>query len=311
MKFYVNRDNRLVEAEELTEQTVWIDLLSPTSDEKKRIETFLDIQIPTKEEMQEIESSSRLYNENDALFMTVNILKKDNGSYKLINGTFILKGNTLVTLRYDDAGPIALFLKIATNKPTFPVNNAVSLTLAILEAIIEKSADALEVISGAIENLSQMTFAEKKKGDASLSQILIHMGQQGEINSKTRESLSSITRMIGYLKFHVPRQEESRFETINLDTNDLKDHSTFLGQKISFMLNANLGLIQIEQNNIIKIFSVAAVVLMPPTLIASIYGMNFHFMPELSWPVGYPLAILLMIISATLPYMYFKKKGWL
>lgn len=311
MKLYLSRDNKLVETENLSDKPVLIDLYNPDAEEIKSLEAFFSLRIPTRKEIQEIESSSRLYKENNAYFMTINVLKKTDNHVDLVCMTFILKENTLIVLRHDEPLSYSLFIKTINTNPPFSTACAFSLCLGALEAVIEKSADVLESISESIEALSQLTFSKKQKKTSALSQTLVSLGIQGEINSKTREALSSVTRMIVFLKFNLPKKEESRLENLTIDANDLKDHSTFLGQKVSFMLDANLGLIQIEQNNIIKIFSVVAVIFLPPTLIASIYGMNFKIMPELNLPFGYLLALIFMILSATLPYFYFKKKGWL
>lgn len=317
MKIYVNKNNQLVEEHSqivVGDKTIWIDMLEPTDEEKRAIESSLHLKIPSQEEMREIESSSRLYKENGSLFMTITVVKK-NSHHTLEYVTFLVHGNVMVTIRYAELSSFALFLKTVTITPTFAIDNPVSLLLGILESIIEKSADTLEVISSTVELLSQKTFIEDPNARRDLNRLLITMGQQGEINSKTRDSLSSISRMISYLRFNIEKQDEAlfvhRFESLNLDVADLKDYSAFLGHKIGFILDASLGLIQIEQNNIIKIFSVVAVVFLPPTLIASIYGMNFRHIPELEWYIGYPLALLLMVLSATLPYWYFKRKKWL
>lgn len=317
MKIYTRKENQLSEGMLLegARDILWIDLLSPSNEERSSVERSLGVKIPSQEEMHEIESSSRLYQENDALIMTINLVKKENGNHRVVNITFILKGSTLVTLRYDDLVPLTMFLKLATTKPTFPVDSSVSLLLGILEAIIEKIADSLENISATVELISQAIFNASIEQEHDLRRTFISMGVQGEINSKARESLSTISRMVSYLKFNISIEDQKRFEnrlqTLNLDALDLKDHSAFLGHKISFILDASLGLINIEQNNIIKILSVAAVVFLPPTLVGTIYGMNFQTMPELHWTVGYPLAIAIMILSSVLPYLYFKRKRWL
>ena len=315
MKVYISDENKLLEVDgdqffrSPPTSVVWIDLLQPTKEEIKKIEEQLQIEIPTIDEMKEIEPSSRLYSENDALFMTMSAVKKEQEKHSVVNITFILKHNTLVSIRYDEFAAMNTFLKWVTTKPPFPVNVTASLLLGAIEAFISRIADNLESISAAIELLSQDIFIDKRhNGD--LSRILISMGIQGQINSKTRDSLLSIGRMIGYLKYNISKEDETRFtsrlETLALDALDLKDYSAFLGHKISFMQDASLGLINMEQNRIIKIFSIAAVVLLPPTLIASIYGMNFRHMPELGWKFGYPLAILLMVFSAIIPYFYIK-----
>lgn len=320
IKVYACQDCRLVEVssdnfKSSPEKIVWIDIVSPTQEEREAVEKFLSIKIPTKEEMEEIESSSRMYKENETLFMTVTIVRRENGNHKIIYNTFMMQQDRLATIRYDEIPHFNTFLKLAATKPPCPLNTSLELVLGMVEALIEKIADMLEAISGNIETTSQKIFVAEAQKNKDLREALVRMGLQGEGNSKTRDSLSSITRMMGFLKFNMSLEDQKKFEnrlvTINLDLSDLKDHSSFLGHKISFILDATLGLINIEQNDIIKIFSIAAVVLLPPTLVASIYGMNFKIIPELNWILGYPFALVLMVVSAVLPYLYFKRRGWL
>lgn len=320
IKVYACQDCRLVEVSSTDlrgspEKIVWIDIVSPTQEEREIVEKFLSIKIPSKEEMEEIESSSRMYKEHETLFMTVTIVRRENGHHKIIYNTFMMQKDRLATIRYDEIPHFTTFLKLATTKPPCPLSNPLDLVLGMVEALIEKIADTLEAISGNIETTSQKIFVNEAQKHKNLHEALVRMGLQGEANSKTRDSLSSVTRMMGFLKFNMSLDDQKKFEnrlvTINLDLSDLKDHSSFLGHKISFILDATLGLINIEQNDIIKIFSIAAVVLLPPTLVASVYGMNFKTLPELNWVWGYPFALILMIFSAILPYFYFKRRGWL
>jgi magnesium transporter len=145
--------------------------------------------------------------------------------------------------------------------------------------------------------------------------ILSRLGRAGDLASKVRESLVSLGRLLAFAiqgtQARGRKTGSARLKTIGRDVASLSDYAAFLNNKVGFLLDATLGMINIEQNAIIKIFSVAAVVFLPPTLIASIYGMNFAHMPELGWPLGYPLALALMVVSAILPYLYFKRRGWL
>jgi magnesium transporter len=319
MKIYSIQEGKLSDNASLDtalNQCHWIDLFSPSTEEKKLVESHLGVKIPTREEMHEIEPSARLYKENDALFMTVNTVKKEGEStYSRVHITFILKQNTLVTLRYNDIAPITSFLQIVTNKPSFPIDSALSLFLGMLETIVYALADTIENLSATLEHFSQKIFHEKQRKKHDLPRLFISMGLVGENNSKVRISLASINMMLGFLKANITFEDKKRFESrlehLSVDTADLKEHSAFFESRISFNLDACIGSIHIEQNNIIKIFSVAAVVLLPPTLIASIYGMNFTHMPEINWHYGYPFALILMVLFAIVPYLFFKKKGWL
>jgi magnesium transporter len=184
--------------------------------------------------------------------------------------------------------------------------------------VIERSADILERISADIDELSAGIFAPRQRRQSvsrDMRAVMERIGRIGDLVSKSRESLVSLGRLLSYAQqsgaVDMTPELRSRFKTLSRDVLALSDHASFVNNKTSFMLEATLGLINIEQNDIIKIFSVAAVAFLPPTLIASIYGMNFHFMPELGWKLGYPLALLLMVISAVLPFVYFRRRGWL
>ena len=175
----------------------------------------------------------------------------------------------------------------------------------------------LERVGTELDETSAGIFAPRRKGGNSrdLRAVMQRIGRAGDLVSKSRESLISLNRFLSFVQqsgaLELPHELRSRFRTLTHDVMALSDHASFLNTKSSFLLEATLGLINSEQNDIIKIFSVAAVVFLPPTLIASIYGMNFHFIPELDWPFGYPLAILLMVFSAVVPYWLFKRRGWL
>ncbi|BAQ18371.1 magnesium transporter CorA family protein [Methyloceanibacter caenitepidi] len=302
-----------------TAEAVWIDLLNPTPEEEHIIEQALGIDVPTREELQEIEASSRLYQEDGAFFMTATLVFKGGGSEAQVTPvTFILVGNRLLTVRYAEPGAFAFFLT-RCNRQELDLNRGCMVLIGLLEAVVDRLADFIEQIQGQVEHLSRSVF---KKQDPALKRqhrydvVLQSIGHEGEVVSKVRESCYSLGRLLTYLAYAVNERKEgkivsSRVRAAVRDVNSLTDHATFLSGKIVFLLDATLGMIQIQQNDIIKIFSVAAVVFLPPTLIASIYGMNFHDMPELGWVFGYPAALGMMILFAILPYLYFKHKGWL
>jgi magnesium transporter len=188
----------------------------------------------------------------------------------------------------------------------------------LLESVIERTADVLERVGVGLDDLSANVFAPAAKGGAhsrNLRSVMERIGRDGDLTSKARESLVTLARQLTFVQqttaVQMPNEMRARYRSMSRDVLALSDHASFLANKSSFMLQATLGLINIEQNNIIKIFSVAAVMFLPPTLIASIYGMNFHFMPELDWPFGYPLALGVILVSAILPYLFFRRRGWL
>jgi magnesium transporter len=303
----------------ITEAAVWIDLLNPTQDEEEKIEKALKIDVPTREEQQEIEVSSRLYQEAGAYFMTATLLFLSEGTEaKTTPVSFILAEKRLVTVRYAEPRAFAIFAARCNRQET-NLGNSTSVLIGLLDIVVDRLADFIERIQGEVEALSHSVF--ENKGGVAMRQrrfdvLLQSIGREGEISSKARESCHSLGRLLTFLAFVVNERKEgkplqSRVRAAARDVNSLTDHATFLSGKIIFLLDATLGMIQIQQNDIIKIFSVAAVVFLPPTLIASIYGMNFHVMPELDWLFGYPFALGLMVIFAVLPYIYFKHKGWL
>jgi magnesium transporter len=304
---------------EVSDGAVWIDLISPTVAEDKLVERALGIAVPTREEMQEIELSSRLYIENNARYMTATLMcQSDTEAPKTTAVTFILAAHRLITVRYDEPRPfIRVGNKLARLCPATVSGESVLMDL--LDALIDRAADILEKIGAEVDRVSHDIFEpEGSPADRnrSYNEILKVIGRAGDLTSKVRESLVSIGRLLLFLANEAEgmrwaKDMRAQIKSMQRDIQSLSDHATYASTKTTFLLDALLGVVSLEQNNIIKIFSVAAVVFMPPTLIASIYGMNFKTMPELDWPYGYPIAIALMLIAAVLPYLIFKWKRWL
>jgi len=304
---------------EVPDNAVWLDLVNPAPGEDKVVERLLGVGVPTREEMQEIEVSSRLYVEQHARFMTATLMcQSDTAAPKTTAVTFILSGHRLVTVRYDEPRPFMIVgHKLARNCPASV--NGESVLLELLDAIIDRAADILERIGMEVDRVSHDIFEPNNgAGEQPLSykDILKAIGGKGDLTSKVRESLVSIGRLLLFLANEAEgmrwnKDVRLQLQAMQRDVLSLSDHATYLSNKITFLLDAMLGVVQIEQNNVIKIFSVAAVVLLPPTMIASIYGMNFKHMPELDWYYGYPLAIVLMLLAAVLPYYFFKWRKWL
>jgi magnesium transporter len=298
------------------EPPVWIDLLRPDEDEIAEIDKTFALNLPTLEEMREIEISSRLYEEDDSHYMTFMYISDALGEQpKETPFTFMLKDNLLVTIRYKDMRVISSFIERAGRQGLASRKYSTDLMVLILENIIDLCSDALEKGHTDIEAESLKTF-DSNNPNKNYQQSLEQIARIGDLNSKMRESLVSLNRLSIYLTHAVKHMKVSKETVTKLeahlaDVQSLLDHTGFVSNKISFMLDATLGFVNIEQNAIIKIFSVAAVIFLPPTLVASIYGMNFRHMPELEWEGGYPVAIALMIISAILPCWYFKRRKWL
>jgi len=303
-------------AQPLPEGAVWVDLISPTVQEDKLVEQLFGTPVPTREEMQEIEVSSRLYLENGARYMTATLMcQSETASPITTPVTFILSHHRLATVRYDDPRPFA----IVTNKlgrACSPKVAGDTVMMDLLDAVIDRSADILERIGAEIDQVSHTIFEPEADATPSYNEVLKALGRKGDLTSKVRESLVSIGRLLLFLANEAEtmkwaKDARMQVQSMQRDVVSLTDHASYISNKVTFLLDAMLGVVNIQQNAIIKIFSVAAVVLMPPTLVASIYGMNFKHMPELDFEYGYPLAIVVMILAAVLPYMWFKWKKWL
>ena len=302
--------------QQVPDSAIWFDLVQPTQQEDKLVESVVGISVPTREEMQEIEVTSRLYVENGARYMTATLMcQSDTDTPKTTAVTFILSGHRLITVRYDEPRPFMIVgTKLARVCPAGV--NGESVLMELLDAVIDRAADILERIGAEVDRVSHDIFEPEADQKRSHQEILRSIGRKGDLTSKVRESLVSIGRVLLYLaneadSMRWAKETRSQLRGMQRDVQSLSDHATYLSSKITFVLDAMLGVVSIEQNNIIKIFSIAAVVLMPPTLVASIYGMNFKHMPELEWEYGYPIAIVLMLIAAALPYVFFKWKNWL
>jgi magnesium transporter len=322
IKGYVSDAGRLHPIEDALaarDELVWIDVESPTAEEEAEVERLVGVDIPTREEMEEIEASSRLYNEEGTAYMTATLpAHTDSDEPVLAPVSFVLTPKILITVRYHEPRAFKTFPQQAA-KLGLGCETAEGVMLALLEATVDRLADVLERAGREIDAISRGIF-QHESGQAprskDLQTVLAAIGRKGDLSSKIRDSLVTLERLIGFFSHGTLQRQSSRdvrdrIKTLARDLRSLADHASFLASKITFLLDATLGLINIEQNAIIKIFSVAAVAFLPPTLIASIYGMNFEHMPELGWPFGYPLALLVMLMSAILPYLFFKRRGWL
>lgn len=317
---------------EMTRQAVWIDVFEPTPAEEQALENALGLDVPTREEMKAIELSSRLYKEGDVLFMTATVLTgADTSSPSSSAVTFILTPERLISLRYTKALPFEAF-RAEREKNLSDYSTGNDVLVGLIDAVVERIADILESVGEKLDRVSLEIFdpaSFEGNGANSAStgrapklpqrdfiRILRRIGCISDLVSRTRESLVSFGRLVPFFRETHKESPSARnalnhAKTVASDLSSLGDHATFLSGKVSFLLDATLGMINNEQNGIIKIVSVAAVVFLPPTLVGTVYGMNFHLMPELNWALGYPFAIFLMTVSAVLPYWFFKRKNWL
>ncbi len=300
---------------------VWIDLLQPTEAEERLVERLIGAELPTREEQQEIETSSRLYREGDVLFLTAPFMYgSETGELGSAAITFVLTGQTLVTVRHATPKAFGMFAARAQKNPAM-LATPDGVMLGLFEHVVDRLADILERVGAEMDRRSHAAFQLAKSRetasakDAALKDALIALGQVGETTARASDTLVGLSRILAFIAAEketaIRKENKTRIKTLARDVRGLQEHAHFLNEKATFLLDAVLGLINIEQTAVIKTFSVVAVALMPPTLIASIYGMNFQFMPELEWGFGYPLALVLMVISAVLPVLYFRRKGWL
>ncbi|MBX9925378.1 MAG: magnesium transporter CorA family protein [Hyphomicrobiaceae bacterium] len=303
----------------ILELTAWIDLINPTAEEDQHLQQQLGVEIPTRAEAREIEASNRVYQEKGASYMTAyvmfNIEQPNPGTS---NVTFILAGNRLVTVRYVEPKAFPFFLsRVERGEATCTCGP--SIMIGILESMLHRTADLIERIQDDVDGMARELFeinGARRKHRESFAVYLRGTGRDADIVARAQESAVSIERVLAYFATMARERSDDpavlgRIASAKSDIVSLNENMKFLQGRTSFLLDATLGMISTEQNQIIKLFSVMAVMLMPPTLIASIYGMNFKHMPELEWVYGYPTAVALMILAGIIPFFYFRAKGWL
>jgi len=297
----------------LPPDAIWIDLFDPSPDEDRAIEAALKLSIPTREEMAELEASSRLYRESGATYLTADIIHNGDADIPTVDPvTFVLTAGPLVTIRYFDPKPFSLLVEKLEREPALCSTGA-DLFVNLMEAIIDRASDILSMNAAKVDGVSNHVFAGKKT--VGFDHLINKLGRSHITNARIEQSLAGLARIFAYVSSderidHVPDARD-HLRSLSGDAASLISHNQAVAAGINFQLSAALGLINIEQSSIIKLFSVASVALMPPTLIASIYGMNFTHMPELTKWWGYPAALLAMVVAAILPLLWFRKKGWL
>ena len=316
-------DGSIIEAAagRIPDGVTWIDLEEPTREEEKLVEQCVGVNVPTEEELAEIEPSSRLYEREGALYMTISVLcGVECGVPTTTPIGFVLADRRLVTIRYATPKPFRAFANHVHREPALARNSSAVL-VGLLDSIIDRLADELESLNDELEAISAQIFRanvdERRIPVERLKALLTRIGRSQTLLAKIRYSTVSTVRMLSFLgattQLHKPAQKDAlrHLASLATDATSLSEHSNFLADNVQFLLDASLGLISIEQNAAMKLFSWAAVVFLPPTLIAGVYGMNFEHMPELDWRFGYPLALALILVSAVTPFLYFKKRGWI
>jgi magnesium transporter len=304
---------------EVPPDAMWVDLANPTPEELKPVEAAFKIMAPTREEMQEIEASSRLYHEDGAIFMTATIVSgADTESPESQPVTFILADGRLITVRHSEPKSFVTFPQRALRQPGLWTSGE-RVLIGLLESIVDRTADILEHVSVDVDTLSHEVFGARGRHDpldsGDFQDVLFRLGRESDLVARVRESLVSLSRMVTFLTpatdVKASKDLKGHVKTLMRDIGSLSDHTAYFSSKIQFLLDATLGLISIEQNKVIKVLAVVGSVLGPPTLLASVWGMNFHEMPELTWHAGYPFAIALIVLSGLAPFLYFKWRNWL
>ena len=293
---------------------VWVDLESPTSEEKGWITSRFGISIPDDIVDEDLEESARFYEEdNGELHIRSDFLvdAESEAGARNVRVAFILHNKVLFSVHGEDL-PVFRLLRLRARRIPALIEDAKDVLLKLYDADAEFSADALESIYDKLEAVSGRVL-KQDVGDQAAGEALAAMAREEDLNGRIPRHVMDTRRAVSFMMrsrmLHAEQFEEAR--QILRDLDSLDSHTAFLFDKINFLLDATVGFVNINQNKIIKIFSVASVALLPPTLIASIYGMNFKAMPELDWGLGYPFALLLMLISIVTPFWYFRRKGWL
>lgn len=287
----------------------WIDAQEPDEAERAVLESLLHTDVPESDDVEEIEASARCFIDNAGVHLHSLFLTHAEGRHRTVSVACILQRSRLITVRDDDIADFRL-LRMRARRGQIEARSPAELLITLFEQKMENHADAIEDIHHELESVSHTVL--EVEGSA-LEDAIGSLARLEDSNGKIRLCLMDSQRNLSFLLRSLlgsPEQAETLREVLR-DVEALSSHTTFLFEKINFLMASTQGFISINQNKIIKIFSIAAVVFLPPTLVASIYGMNFARMPELQWPFGYPLALGLMVAAGIAPYLYFKKKGWL
>ena len=306
----VNIDTR----EDLERATpIWVDLTDPSDEERDWVRSIYGVTLPDEDEVKDIEASARYYEaDNGDLHLRSDfLLEEDEGESRVVTVAFILAKDMLFSMHNDDLPVFRLVRMRARSRPG-SIGDFKDVLLDLYATDVEYSADALEGVYQNLEEVSRSVL-QKEFSDADAAESLSAMAREEDLNGRIRRNMMDTRRAVSFMMrgrlLNAEQFDEAR--QILRDIESLDGHTAFLFEKINFLMDATVGFININQNKIIKIFSVASVVFLPPTLIASIYGMNFRILPELDWSFGYPFAIVLMVASAITPFWYFRKRGWL
>ncbi len=309
-------------AEEVPEGTIWIDMIEPTAEEDQKVQRYIGAAIPTRSDPDYAEPAESHHAENGVRYLQASVISEPEDTPDVTDVTFVVAPVALVTVRYYACESFDIFGQKLGKATSPPSPDAIA--IGLVNTTINRSARALNKAGVSLDAIASRVFRakdNKENRNQIYSDTLWDLGREDEKISNLRESMVSIERLLLFLAADsnddVAKQDKAQkavraaTKTALRDLQSLEEDASFKAQKVQFLLDATLGLINLAQNDIIKLFSVLAVIFMPPTVIASIYGMNFKVMPELEWSFGYPMAIVLMICAAVLPYVFFRWKKWL
>lgn len=319
--FSLDNDDRLISVDETVQdqlnQAIWIDLIDPTDEERTVLEHRLDQTLAEEHELEDLEASARFFEDEDGLHLHSFFYCLDDEDYADIATVgFTIRDGRLFTLRERDLPAFRLY-RMRSRRAKLLDANAYELLLDLFETKIEQLADVIETIYADLEQLSRVILRgqeQETQGESNhFKEALSDLTELEDASSKVRLCLMDTQRALSFLlrKTRLPNNQLEQARDIMRDIESLQPHNESLFQKVNFLMQAAMGFINIEQNRIMKFFSLVSVMFLPATLVASTYGMNFEFMPELGFKYGYPMAIGLMICAAATPYFYFKRKGWL
>ena len=321
---YVNDGLRPHEAVQpglhITSDAIWLDLVSPTDSERAAAERITGLRVPSLEEVSEIENSSRVYTEGTVAYLSLPAtFKGQDGQSQVTPVGFVLSNNRLLTLRYEALTAFETFGRKFARAGT---TGSYEVFVGLAEAIVDRMADALEQLALELTRLSKSTFRRgaqstdrnQRRTDQELRSILNAVGECGDALGNLRDSVLGMGRIVAYTQqigeLWTPEGLKGRIQTLRQDIASLNDYDQQLNNKVNFLLDAVLGFINIEQNNGVKVLTIASVVGIPPTFVVGLYGMNFKNMPELNWTYGYEFGWAMIIVSIILPLLWFRSKGW-
>jgi magnesium transporter len=291
---------------------LWIDVVAPSEEELGWIRSTFSIDAEAPDEDEDIEASARVYEENSHLYLRADFLTGRQQGYEIVPAQLIVTKSMLISLHDEDV-PIVRLLRMRSRNLDASHTSAMLLLVNLFAMDVEYSADVLESVHAELKEISTGVLEERRGTDAEAAGFIARIARQEELNGTIRRNLMDSRRTLSYLsrEQRLNKMQAKMAQQILRDIESLDGHTAFIFDKINFLMDAIIGFININQNKVVKIFSVAAVAMLPPTLIASIYGMNFEHMPELVNKWGYPMSLTLMVISVVVPFYFFRRKGWL